>query len=251
MRVFVWFLVGLMLPGLAAAMPPDLQTKVEALAREADSLERQRRKWEGVQQALLAQQQQIEDSQKDIQQQQDALEQQRATHDQQAAQHEQALKSSKSDCNSGDDSSSEHARECNSGIKDLNQKTSDLNTEATSLEAEQAKLDAQYAKNNQTASDWNANESVAVDHLNTLYHTMNDWLDKAYDVITNGDFRDEVTLQKADAYCVNRGLPAGLLSIETVKRLTDSYRRCLKYVLTQQRKAQHDSAAGGAATPPS
>src|SRR5690348_16751703 len=91
-RFAVSLLLGLMLPALAqAAMPPELQARVESLARQADSLYKQRRKWEGVQQALLAQKQQIEDAQKAIDQQQDSLNQKSAAHNQAATAQQQRL----------------------------------------------------------------------------------------------------------------------------------------------------------------
>jgi len=236
-RISMLLLAGLMLPALAAAMPPELQAKVEALAKQSDSIAKQRHKWEGVQDALLAQKQQIEANQKEILQAQDSLDQRTASHNQAAAAQQQRLQ--KGGCEGKDNGSGGDlgATECNKDVKKLNAGTADINAESTSLQSEQAALEAKFAQNQQTASDWNAHESVAVDHLNGVYRDMNVWLDKAYDVITDPDFRDEVTAQKADDVCENKGLPSGTLPIATVKRLTDSYRKCLKYVLEAQQKA--------------
>jgi chromosome segregation ATPase len=236
-RISMLLLAGLMLPALAAAMPPELQAKVEALAKDSDAIAKQRHKWEGVQQALLAQKQQIEDAQKELDQQQEDLSHKSAAHNQAAAAQQQRLQ--KGGCEGKDNGSGGDlgATECNKDAKKLNASTADLNAETTSLQSEQTALEAKYAKANQDASDWNAHESMATDHLNQVYRQMNIWLDKAYDVITDPDFRDEVTAQKADDVCENKGLPSGTLPIATVKRLTDSYRKCLKYVLEAQQKA--------------
>jgi hypothetical protein len=238
--------LGLVLPGLAvAAMPPELQTKVETLAKESDSLYKQRHKWEGVQQALLAQKQKIEAAQKEIDQQQEDLSHKSAAHNQATAAQQQRLQNGGcggKDSGSGGDLG---ATECNKDAKKLNASTADLNTETTNLQSEQTALEAKYAKANQDASDWNAHESVATEHLNQVYRDMNAWLDKTYDVITDSDFRDEVTARNADAYCENKGLPSGTLPIATVTRLSEGYRKCLKYVVSAQQKA----AAPGATAP--
>jgi hypothetical protein len=233
-RWFPCLLLGLLLPGLAAAaMPPELQAKAEALAQQSDSLYKQRRKWEGVQQALLAQKQQIEAAQKEIDQQQDDLDHKSAAHNQAAVAQQQRLKSGGCSDKSGGELSND---QCNKDAKKLNADSADLNTQSTDLQTQQSALEAKYAKANQDASDWNAHESQATDHLNQVYRGMNGWLDKAYGVITDSDFRDEVTAQKADTWCENRGLPSGVLPIATVKRLTDAYRGCLKHVLDAQQK---------------
>jgi chromosome segregation ATPase len=218
-------------PGLVLAVMPDtLQQKVVTLARESDSLLQTRHKWEGVQKALLAQKRQIEDTQKAVMQQQDTLNQRSAAHNQVAANQQQTLKSIKSNCADSADSTS-HNADCNKDAKSLNQKTGDLNADTATLQSEQDKLDAQYAKANQDASDWTAHESMATDHLNEVYRATNDWLDRAYAVITDEDFRDAVTAAGADAACENRGLPGVKLSIPTLVRLSDAYRKCLKTVL--------------------
>jgi hypothetical protein len=226
--------VGLLLPGLAAAMPPELQAKVEALAKQSDSLYKQRRKWEGVQQALLAQKQQIETAQKEIDQQQDDLDHKSAAHNQAAAAQQQRLKGGGCDKDKSGSGGELNNDQCNKDAKKLNADSADLNTQSTDLQAQQSALEAKYAKANQDASDWNAHESQATDHLNQVYRGMNEWLDTAYGVITDGDFRDEVAAQKADDWCENKGLPSGTMPIDTMKRLTDSYRGCLKHVLDAQ-----------------
>jgi len=234
--------LALLLPVLTrAAMPPELQQKTEALAKESDAIAKQRARWEGVQAALLKQKDEIEANQKAVMAQQDALNQRSAAHNQEAAAQVQRIKSGKQGCGEDDTSQGgsgdDRTNGCNTNAKVLNQKTGDLNADAAAVKAQQDALEAKYAKANQDASDWQAHESQATDHLNQVYHSMNDWLDKAYPVITDSDFRDEVTARNADAYCENRGLPAGTLSIPTLKRLNDGYRKCLKYVLDAQRKA--------------
>ena len=236
-RLSMLLLAGLLLPAFAAAMPPELQAKVETLAKQSDSIAKQRHKWEGVQDALLAQKSKIEAAQKELDQQQEDLSTKSAAHNQAAAAQQQRL--ANGGCGGKDNSSGGDlgTSNCNKDAKKLNAGSADLNAESTSLQSEQAALEAKFTKANQDASDWNANESVAVEHLNGVYHDMNAWLDKTYDVITDPDFRDEVTAQKADDYCENKGLPAGTLPIATVKRLSDGYRKCLKYVLEAQQKA--------------
>lgn len=237
MRVVVLCCIGLLLPGLvAAAMPEDLQQKVQALATESDGIAKQRHKWESVQQALMAQKKQIEANQKSVMEAQDALNQRSVSHNQQVAAQQQALKANKSDCQNGD-SSAGHVDDCDTDIKHLNQKTGTLDADVGSVASDQAKLDAQYAAANQTASDWNAHESVATGHLNEVYRAGNDWLDRAYAVVVDQDFRDAVTATGSDAYCENHGLPAGKLSIPTLIRLSDAYRKCLKSVLSAEQKA--------------
>jgi hypothetical protein len=237
-RLFIASLMGILLPGLAAAaMPQPLQSKVEALAQRADSISKQRHKWEGVQQALMAQKPQIEAAQKELDQQQDDLNSKSAVHNQAAAAQQQRLKDS--GCGGKDNGSGGDlgTANCNKDAKKLNANSADLNTETTGLQSEQTVLEAKFTRANQDASDWNAHESVATQHLNGVYHDMNDWLDSAYEVITDGDFRDEVTARGTDADCENKGLPAGTLPIATVKRLTDSYRKCFRSVLDAQHKS--------------
>jgi chromosome segregation ATPase len=237
MRFAAFFFIGLLLPKLAAAAMPDaLQQKVQALVSESDGIAKQRHKWETVQQALMAQKKQIEAKQKAVEDAQDALNQRSVSHNQQVTAQQQALDAKKSDCQNGD-SSTGHVNDCDKDIKDLNQKTGNLNADVGSVESDQAKLDAQYAQANQDASDWNAHESVATQHLNEVYQAGNDWLDRAYAVITDSDFRDAVTATGSDAYCENRGLPTSKLSIPTLNRLTDAYRKCLKTVLSAEEKA--------------
>ncbi|MGE5624067.1 MAG: hypothetical protein ACM3ZT_00810 [Bacillota bacterium] len=225
------------LPLAVPAMPTALQAKVESLARESDSLAKQRYRWEGVQQALLKQKKQIEDTQTAVMQQQSDLNRRNEAHNQQAAAQKQRIQGNRSQCG-GAQSSSGKVNECDNDIKGINQASGNLNTDAAQLQSEQDSLNARYAQANQDASDWNAHEADAMDHLNKVYHAMNGWLDRAYDVITDPDFRDAVTAANADAYCENRGLPSGTLTIDTVKRLSDGYRKCLKYVLEAERKAQ-------------
>lgn len=228
-------LLGLLLPGFAAAaMPPELQAKIEALTRQGDALYKQRRRWEGVQQALLAQKQQIEAAQKELDQQQEDLSTKSAAHNQAAAAQQQRLKGGGCSDKGGGELSDD---QCNKDAKQLNAGSKDLNAESTDLQSEQTALEAKYAKANQDASDWNAHESQATDHLNQVYHAMNEWLDDAYAVIANGDFRDEVTARNADAQCENKGLPSGMLPIATVKRLSDGYRKCFSTVLSAQKAA--------------
>jgi chromosome segregation ATPase len=237
MRVVIWCFIGLSLPGVvAAAMPDILQQKVQALAKESDGIAKQRHKWETVQQALMAQKQQIEANQKSVMDAQDALNQRTVSHNQQVATQQQALQKNQSQCKNGSDSGTSHVDDCDKDIQGLNQKSGALNADVGSVESEQAKLDAQYAEANQSASDWNAHESVATQHLNEVYRAGNDWLDRAYQVITDEDFRDAVAATGSDAYCENRGLPTGKLSIPTLNRLSETYRKCLKYVLSQPDK---------------
>jgi len=243
MRFTVLCLIGLMLPGLAAAAMPDtLQQKVQALVKESDGIAKQRHKWETVQQALMAQKQQIEANQKAVENAQDALNQRAVSHNQQVADQQKALKANQSDCEHGDRSAG-HVDDCDNDIKGLNQKTGSLNSDIGSVQTDQAKLDAQYAQANQDASDWNAHESLATQHLNEVYQAGNDWLDRAYGVITDSDFRDAVTATGSDAVCENHGLPTGKLSIPTLNRLSEAYRKCLKTVLSGEAKAPAPAAA--------
>ncbi|HEY3644779.1 MAG TPA: hypothetical protein VGM16_05510 [Gammaproteobacteria bacterium] len=242
-RRLVCLLLSLTLPGLAAAaMPPELQARVAALAKQSDSLYKQRRKWEGVQQALLAQKQQIEADQAELGKRQEDLDRMSATHNQAAAAQQQRLKGGGCDKDKGGGELGDD--QCNKDAKQLNAGTKQLNAESASLETEQAALETKYAKANQDASDWNAHESQATEHLNQVYRGLNDWLDKAYGVITDSDFRDEVTAQGADAQCENKGLPAGTLPIATVKRLADGYRKCLSYVLSAQQQGSKPASGG-------
>lgn len=243
MRFVIVCFIGLLLPSLvAAAMPDVLQQKVEALVKESDGIAKQRHKWETVQQALMAQKQQIEANQKTVMEAQDALNQRTVSHNQQVATQQKALNAKKSDCQNGD-SSTGHVDDCDKDIKDLNQKTGTLNADVGSVETDQAKLDAQFAQANQDASDWNAHESLATQHLNEVYAAGNDWLDRAYAVIVDDDFRDAVTATGSDAACENRGLPTGKLSIPTLNRLSDAYRKCLKTVLSAEGKTPAPAAA--------
>ena len=242
MRLVIVCLTSLLLPGLAAAAMPDtLQQKVQALVKESDSIAKQRHKWETVQQALLAQKQQIEANQKAVEQAQDALNQRTVSHNQQVTDQQKALNAKKSDCQPGGDSA-QHVNDCDSDITNLNQKTGALNADVGTVQSDQAKLDAQYAQANQDASDWNAHESLATQHLNEVYQSGNDWLDRAYAIITDSDFRDAVTATGSDAYCENHGLPTGKLSIPTLNRLSDAYRKCLKTVLSADGKAPAPAA---------
>jgi chromosome segregation ATPase len=237
-RLVIVCLMGLLLPSVAAAAMPDvLQQKVQALARESDGIAKQRHKWETVQQALLAQKKQIEATQEAVMNAQDTLNQRSVSHNQQVAAQQEALKKNESGCRNGGEQGSGHVDDCDKDIKDLNQKTGALDSDVGSVESEQAKLDAQYAQANQDASDWNAHESLATQHLNEVYRAGNDWLDRAYEVITDQDFRDEVTATGSDASCENRGLPAGKLSIPTLVRLSEAYRKCLKTVLSAELRA--------------
>ncbi|HEY1773615.1 MAG TPA: hypothetical protein VGH91_10540 [Gammaproteobacteria bacterium] len=243
MRFVSVFLIGLLSPMLvAAAMPDVLQQKVQTLTQESDSIAKQRHKWETVQEALMAQKKQIEANQKAVTDAQDALNQRTVSHNQQVATQQQALDAKKSDCQTGDTSAG-HVDDCDKDIKDLNQKTGALNSDVGSVQSDQAKLDAQFAQANQDASDWNAHESLATQHLNEVYQAGNDWLDRAYQVITDSDFRDAVTATGSDAYCENRGLPSGKLSIPTLNRLSEAYRKCLKVVLSADKKTPAPAAA--------
>ena len=151
-------LLALALPTLAtASMPPELQAKVESLAKESDGLVKQRHKWEGVQQALLAQKQQIEAAQKELGALQDNLNQKSAVHNQAATAQQQRLQ--KGGCGGKDNDSGVAGGDlatdqCDKDAKKLNAGSADLNTESAQLQTDQDKLDAQYAKANRDASDW-------------------------------------------------------------------------------------------------
>ena len=245
MRLRSIVIAALFLPNLAvASLPPAMQEKVESLSRESDALVKERVHWEGVQQALLAQKQQIEDTQDEIARQQDALNARGAAHNEQAASQQKQLQRSscKPAADNSDNSSGANvnggdldAVKCNKSVKKLNAGTAQLNADAAEIQAQQDALEAKYAKANQDASDWNVHESEATDHLNAVYRAINDWLDRAYPVIADEDFRDEVALRGTDAYCGNHGLPDNM-SMGTARRLSDDYRRCLKSVLAAQRK---------------
>ncbi|HEX7964910.1 MAG TPA: hypothetical protein VF651_04245 [Gammaproteobacteria bacterium] len=243
MRPILLALILLLPVAAHAALPPELQAKLETLAKESDGLAKQRAKWEGVQKALLKQKEEIDAAQNAILQRQAEINQRGVAHNQQAQQQSARLKSAQQDCANGSNSSG-HANDCKNTAQGLNQQTGDLNADAAALKAEQDSLDARYAQANQTASDWNLHEQQAVKQLNAVYRGMNDWLDRAYDMVVNPDFRDEIGARSVDAVCENRGLPSGTLSIPAMNRLSDYYRKCLKSVLAEQKKA-------AAAAPPS
>lgn len=234
MRIQVLLVAAVLLPGLAAAdIAPELQQKVESLAKESDAIARQRLRWEGAQAVLLKQKAEIEATQADLTRQQDALNARGAQHNQQVADQRQLI--AKGGCGHDDDGSGVaggdlNTATCDKNAKQLNAGSADLNAQSADLQSQQAALQAKYAKAQQDASDWNAQESQATEQLNKVYRSMNDWLDKAYPVITDDGFRDEVTARGADAVCANHGLPADM-SISTAKRLNDTYRKCLKTML--------------------
>ena len=231
----------LLLPGIAAAaMTPEMQQKLESLTRESDAIARQRLRWEGVQKALLAQKAAIEAAQQQILQEQDSLNQRGAQHNQQAASHQQQLK--KGGCGKDQDDGSGVSggdltqAQCDKDAKKMNADSAGLNAEAKDIQSQQDALSAKYAKANQDASDWNAHESQVTEQLNKVYGSMNDWLDKAYPLVTDDSFRDEVAARGAEAACENHGLPANM-SIAEMKRLNEAYRKCLKTVLHAERAA--------------
>lgn len=240
MRIHVLLFTAAFLPGIAAAaLPPDLQQKVESLAKDSDAIAKERVRWEGVQKALLEQKAQIEATQNEIAQQQDALNARGTAHNQAAASQQQHLQ--KGGCGKDKDDSGVSggdlgAAQCNKDAKQLNANTADLNTEAQDIQSQQTALQAKYAKANQDASDWNAHESQATEQLNRVYQSMNDWLDRAYPVIADSDFRDEVSARGVDAGCENHGLPESM-SISTAKHLAEGYRKCFKSVLAAQHAA--------------
>jgi septal ring factor EnvC (AmiA/AmiB activator) len=229
-----------LLPGLAAAaITPEMQQKIESLSRESDGIARQRLRWEGVQDSLLKQKAEIEAKQNEIAEAQDALNARGAQHNQQVNAQQQRLQ--KGGCGKQDDDSGVSGgdlatAQCDKDAKRLNAGSAGLNAQVADIQAQQDALSAKYAKANQDASDWNAHESQVTEQLNKVYRSMNDWLDRAYPVISDDGFRDEVAARGADAACTNRGLPADM-SIVTAKRLNDSYRKCLKTMLQAEREA--------------
>ncbi|HSN17359.1 MAG TPA: hypothetical protein VLV87_04035 [Gammaproteobacteria bacterium] len=236
----------LLQPGLAtAAITPELHQKIENLTRESDAIARQRLRWEGVQAELLKQKAEIEATQNEIAQQQDALNARGAQHNQQVAAQQQRIH--KTGCGKDSDDSGVSGgdlgtAQCDKNAKQVNAGSADLNAQGTDIQAQQDALSAKYAKANQDASDWNAHESQVTAQLNKVYGSMNDWLDRAYPVITDDGFRDEVSARGADAACQNRGLPPNM-SISTAKRLSEGYRRCLKTVLQAEREAAKAASA--------
>ena len=241
---------ALSLPGLAAAaIPPELQQKIESLSRESDTIAKQRLRWEGVQASLLKQKAAIEAAQNDIAQQQDALNARGAQHNQQVSAQQQRIDKGgcgKKDNESGVSGGDLATAQCDKDAKKLNANTADLNAQVADIQAEQDALSAKYAKANQDASDWNAHESEVTEQLNKVYSSMNDWLDRAYPIIVDDGFRDEVAARGEDAACANHGLPPDM-SIATAKRLNDGYRKCLKSMLQAERAAA--KAAPAAAQP--
>lgn len=225
----------------AAALPPELLQKAELLNRQAGPLFKQAHKWESVQQAMLKQKQDIEAAQDEINRESTALGEKSSAHNRQVALQQQRLKESKTDCASGGNDSG-RTESCNDKAQSLNAQTADINAENGALNAEQAALDAKYAKANQDASDWNAREQLVVQNMNASYRALNDWLDHAYGVISDSDFRDAVSAAGVDGVCENRGLPDSM-SIATQRKLGLYYRNCLKTVL-----AARPAAAPVAAT---
>lgn len=249
MRVHILLIAAAaaVVPGLAAAaMTPEMQQKIQTLARESDAIARERARWEGVQASLLKQKAEIEAAQKDIAEQQDSLNARKDQHNQQVS--AQQRKIQKGGCGKQDDSSGVGGgdlatAQCDKDAKQLNANSADLNAQVSDIQAEQDALQARYARANQDASDWNAHESEVTAQLNKVYGSMNDWLDKAYPVIVDESFRDEVSAHGADAVCANHGLPSDM-SISVAKRLNDGYRKCLKSVLQAERDAPKQAPAG-------
>ena len=227
-------LIALAATSAMADAPGD---KVHTLVRDYVSIDHDLRKTQALQAALMQQKSKIDATGAGLNNRQDALNDQANSHNTEAAAQQRALVKSKSDCNNANQNSSGEANACDNAIKQLNQKTADLNAGVAPLQQQQSELDLEYAQYNQTANDWSVQEQRTMTELNTLYRALNDWADRADDLMGSGPFQDEVEANHADKQCVHHGLPDGVVSIEELQTYAAGAERCLRYIDAQRRKA--------------
>lgn len=227
-------LVAMTTAAAAADAPGD---KVHTLVKDYASINRDLRKTQAVQAALMQQKSKIDATGADLNKRQDALNDQADSHNTEAAAQQRALVKNKSDCNNANQNSSGQANACDNDIKKLNQKTADLNASVAPLQQQQSELDLEYAQYNQAANDWSVQEQRTMTELNTLYRALNDWADRADDLMGSEPFQEEVEDNHADKQCVHHALPDGVVGIEELQSYAAGAERCLRYIDAQRRKA--------------
>lgn len=229
---------------LILAPPPAVYAegdKVGALIKDYGSISHDLHKAQQTQSVLLKQKAALDVRGSNLSKRQDALNNQANAHNAEAAAQQRALAKSKSDCNNSNQNSSGQANACDNNIKKLNQKTADLNATVSPLQQQQSELDLEYGQYNQAANDWTAQENENTTSLNALYRALNDWADRADDLMGSAAFHEEMESSHADQVCAYHTLPDGMLSIEDLQHYAAGAERCLRYIDAQRHKTRTGS----------
>jgi hypothetical protein len=227
MRLAVFTALCLFVVSLHAAAPDKLTVLMQQYGSDMKDLHR----LQATQVDLVKQKAGIDATGADLAKRQGDLNTQADAHNAAVAAQQKALQSGKQDCGDADSNSKQNAANCASSVDSLNSKTTSLNNENLPLQTEQTNINLNYSQYNQSVNDWNLQEQQAMTAINTVYGSLNDWLDNADALIGGADFQSEIQLYHVDKDCPHHSLPGnGSITVDMLMRYTGADDKCLKAV---------------------
>lgn len=229
MRIAVF--VGLSLFAVSALAANGTQDKVGVLIKQYDSDMADLHKLQATQADLVKQKAAIDVTGADLAKRQADLNKQADAHNAAVDAQKKSLQGTKKDCGSSNSASAQQASDCATSVDALNNKTTSLNNETLPMQTEQTSINLSYSQYNQTANDWNVQEQQNMTGINTLYGSMNDWLDDADALIGGQGLADEIALNHLEKSCPKHSLPAnGSITVDQLMRFSADDQKCLKAV---------------------
>jgi len=224
---------------MPAAAWADASNKVDTLLRDYGSISRDLRKAQQAQTELIEQKAILDARGADLTRRQEALNAQTRAQPPTPASQQKTPDENKSPCDIKNyvdgKNTPQHIDGCDNKTKKLKKMSLAAYAGALPLETEQTRLDLAYSQYDEAADGWNAQEQQTIRALNKLYHSMNDWADRAEGLITSAPFQAEILAEHWGKYCPDRSMPSGVLSIDEVVSFADGYAKCLKYIGAQRK----------------
>lgn len=215
-----------------------LEMQIQAVMGEGGAMAQQRHQLEAAQQKLLSQKQDMDAAGRQLAQRQTDLNQQISGQNQQVSQQQQRLQQSRTDCNHDTTSSSQsQLNSCNDSIRSLNKKTQDLGEDKLVLQDQEDSLLVDYALYDLGVIQWNYDEQDTVIQLNLIYLGTNDWLDRAYTLMTSDGFQTAINSTHNRQYCSGDAIPEGHVTQKQLSQAADYLLACFRRVDKGRRQA--------------
>ena len=222
----------------AGAAESLLETQIQAVVSEGGALAQQRHQLEATQQRLLSQEQQMDATGQQLAQRQADLNQRAAGQNQQVSQQQRRLQKSRAECNHDSTSGSQsQLNSCNDNIQYLNRKTQDIDQDKLVLQDQQDSLQVDYALYDLSVIQWNYDEQDTVIQLNLIYLGTNDWLDRAYTLMTSDGFQMSINATRNNQYCSGDAIPEGHVTQKQLSQAADYLLACFRRVDKARRLA--------------
>jgi hypothetical protein len=214
-----------------AAAESLLEMQIQAVMGEGGALAQQRHQLEAAQQKLLSQKQDMDAAGRQLAQRQTDVNQQISGQNQQVSEQQQRLQKSRAECNHDTTSGSQsQLSSCNDSIQSLNKKTQDIDQDKLLLQDQQDSLLVDYALYDLGVIQWNYDEQDTVIQLNLIYLGTNDWLDRAYALMTSDGFQTAINATHNNTYCSGDAIPEGHVTQKQLGQAADYLLSCFRRV---------------------